>query len=98
MFRHGSYVEKLAEELQDLDFAREYLLSLMEGEEGMSLFDALAHTIRRMGIKEFSDISGINTKSISRMLNSSSIPKIETFDQYLAPFGLRTKIETEEVA
>ena len=98
MFRNSSYDRILAKELQDPEFAKEFLMGLMEGEEGLLLLDSLKHTIRRMGIKEFAEMSGIPQKSISRMLHCETIPKIETLDEYLAPFGLRTKIGLEEVA
>ena len=98
MYRLSSYDRILAKELQDPEFAREFLAGLMEGEEGLPLLDALKNTIRGMGIKEFSETSGIPQKSISRMLHCETIPKIETLDEYLAPFGLRTKIGLEEVA
>ena len=95
MYRHGSYEEKLAEELKDPEFARGFLRTLMEGDDGLPLIDALRHTIRRMGVKEFSEISGIHEKSISRMLSSKKISKIETLDKYCAPFGLMVGVYLE---
>lgn len=97
MYRNSSYDQKLAEELQDSDFAKMFLMGLMEGEEGLTLVQALKHTIRRMGIKEFSKKSGIPEKSISRMLGSDLIPKVETLDEYLAPFKLKTKLSVDEM-
>lgn len=98
MYRDSSYDRILAKELQDPEFAREFLTGLMEGEEGLPLLEALKHSIRGMGIKEFSEVSGIPQKSISRMLHCETVPKIETLDVYLAPFGLKIKIGLEEVA
>jgi DNA-binding phage protein len=98
MNRDSSYDKILAKELQDLEFAKEFLLGLMEGEEGLFLLDALKHTIWRMGIREFSEISGVPEKCISRMLHSENIPKIDTLDKYMAPFGLKVKISLENVA
>jgi hypothetical protein len=42
--------------------------------------------------------SGVPEKSISRMLHSKTIPKFETINEYLAPFGLKVKIALEDVA
>ena len=98
MFRDSSYDKKLAKELENLEFAREFLLGLMEGGEGLDLAKALKHTIKRMGIKEFSQLSKIPEKSVSRMLGQKEIPKIKTLNAYLAPFGLKIKINLEEVA
>lgn len=98
MYRKGSYDQILSQKLSDQDFAREFLLGLMEGEDGFTLIKALKHTIWRMGIKEFSQRSKIPEKSISRMLGHKEIPKIRTLNSYLAPFGLRVKIDLEKVA
>ena len=61
----------------------------MEEDDGFTLLDALKHTIRRMGIKEFSEFSGIPEKSISRMLGSQNTPKLETLNKYCTPFGFK---------
>jgi len=99
MYRHGAYDEFLAAELRgSKTYACGFLLTLMEGEEGLDPIVALKHTIKSYGIKEFSEFSGIPEKSVSRMLSSKTIPKIETLDKYFAPFGLQVKIEIEEVA
>ena len=99
MYRHGAYDEFLAAELRSSkEYACGFLLTLMEGDEGLDPVVALKHTIKRYGIKEFSEFSEIPEKSISRMLSSESIPKIETLDKYFAPFGLKVKINLEEVA
>lgn len=98
MYRHGSYDEMLAKELKNMEFAKGFLRSLMEGDDGLSLPEALKYTIRRMGIKEFSHVSNIPEKSISRMINSSSTPKLETLDKYCAPFGLKVGLILKEAA
>ena len=98
MFRHGSYNAHLAHKLQNSEFAREFLLSLMEGDDGLPLLEALKHTIRRMGVKEFATVSGIPAKSISRMLSSDKIPRLETLNRYCAPFGLRVCLTLRDVA
>ena len=79
-------------------FAREYLLTLIDEEDGPTPFDALKHTICRMGVKEFAEYSSIPEKSISRMLNSETMPKLETLERYFYCFGLRVKIALERVA
>ncbi len=64
----------------------------------MNLVEALKHAIYRMGIKEFSKKAKIHPKSVSRMLATPSIPKIETLDQYLSPFGLKARVVPEKRA
>ena len=98
MYRTDSFDKLLSGKLQDPAFATEFLLSSMEGEDGLSLVDALKRVICCMGIKEYSKISGIHRSSISRMIAQNEIPKIETLDRYLQPFNLKARVEVEEVA
>ncbi len=99
MYRHGSYDEKLATKLQGSQkFAKGFLLTLMEDEEGLTPLDVLKHTIHKMGVREFSEMADIPEKSVSRMLSSDEIPKLDTLDRYFAPFGLKVKIDLESVA
>ena len=54
--RTKNFDEYLSEQLQDYDYRREYLLQLMttvDDEEGLSLFDALKETVNTMGVTEF---------------------------------------------
>lgn len=98
MHRHESYDQKLAAELQDQEFAKDFILDLIEGEDGLSPIDALRHTIRRIGVKEFSTAADLPYESVCRMLESDGIPKIATLDRYFAFFGLKVKIVLEDVA
>jgi DNA-binding phage protein len=98
MHRHESYDEKLAAALQDQEFAKDFILDLIEGDEGLPPLEALRHTIRRMGVKEFSVTARIPYESVCRMLESDGIPKIATLDRYFAFFGLKVKIILEDVA
>lgn len=53
MRRTRNYDEDLSNQLRDPEFAKAFILGLMEGDEGMSLENALRHTIEVMGIKKF---------------------------------------------
>lgn len=97
MYRTKSFNEMLAEELKNPGFAKEYLLASMEGEDGMDLLGALKHTISVMGIKEYSEISGMKPSNISRMLSQEEIPKIQTLNKFLAPFKLKVRVEVEDI-
>ena len=98
MYRTESFDELLSEQLQNPEFAREFLLSSMEGGDGFDLVRALKRTISCMGIKEYSEMSGIHRNSVSRMLSQEDIPKIDTLNKYLSSFSLRAKFNIEEVA
>ena len=98
MHRSKSYDQELSEKLRNSRFAQSFLLSLMEGEDGLTVEKALKHVIQRMGIKEFSEASGIPCPNIVDFLKNRRYPKLETLDRYLQPFNLRIKMELEKVA
>ena len=99
--RTKDFDEYLSQQLQDCDYRREYLLELIravDGEEGLSLLEALKDIINTMGVTEFSKLVGMKRSAISRLLSQEKLPKVDTLDKLLAPFGLRAKINVEEVA
>lgn len=98
MYRSGEYDALLSKELQDPKFAQGFLLDLMEGEDGLPLEEALRHTIRRMGVKEFSSLVSVPTSNVHEFLNEKRKLKPETLDQYLRPFQLKTKLVVEKAS
>ena len=64
--RSESFDKYVAEQMQDLDYARETLVTSIE-HFGESVEDALRYTIEKMGIKEFSELSGIQIQNIFRI-------------------------------
>jgi hypothetical protein len=98
MNRSKSYDQELSDELQNPKAAQVFFLTLMEGRDGMSLEKALKHTIQRIGIKEFSKMSGIPSPNIIEFINGKRRPKPETLDVYLKPFRLKTKIIVEKAS
>ena len=98
MNRSKTYDKELSKKLRNPLFAQNFLLSLMEGEDGLSVEEALKHTIERMGVKEFSEISDIPSSNIVDFLKNRRQPKRDTLDLYLKPFNLRIKLELEKVA
>ena len=98
MHRHESYDQELAAELQDQEFAKDFILGLIEGDDGLAPLEALRHTIRRIGVKEFAEAAEIPYESVCRMLESDNTPKIATLDRYFSFFGLKVRIILEDVA
>lgn len=98
MYRNSSYDRDLARELKDTEFARGFLLTLMEGEDGLSLEGALRHTIQRMGVKEFCELSGLLKSNVNDFLKGRRKLKPETLDAFLEPFGLRTRVIVEKAS
>jgi transcriptional regulator with XRE-family HTH domain len=96
MNRPRSFEQKLSQRLQNPRLARSFLLTLTEGQNGLSPEEALKQTIHRMGVNEYAKLSGIAAASISRMLNGRVTPTRETLDRYFAAFGMRTKYVIEK--
>ena len=84
--RSVDWNEGLAKDLQDQNFAREFLLASLS--EGISIQVALGKVIRAMGIKEFSKKSKIASPNILRAINPKHNPTQETLNRLLKPFGL----------
>lgn len=84
--RSEDWNERLAKDLQDPEFAREFLLASLE--EGISIQVALGKVIRCMGVLEFSKRSKIASPNILRAINPRHNPTQETLNRLLKPFGL----------
>lgn len=98
MYRNSSYDQDLAKELKDPAFAQGFLLDLMEGEEGLSLEDALRHTIQRMGVTEFCTRARKSKQYVNSFIKAKRNIKPETLDALLKPFGLKTRVIVEKAS
>ncbi len=98
MKRSSSFDAYLSKQLEDIAFAQGYVLDLMEGEDGLSLEDALRITIRQMGVKEFCERAEMRKQNVNDFLNETRKLKRETLDAFLKPFGLRTRIVAEKAS
>jgi DNA-binding phage protein len=85
--RSRDWNEGLARELRNPEFAREFVLALLD--EGFSLQQALAKTIRTYGIKEFAELAGIPRSNISRAIREGYSPGLLMLEKLLKPLGLR---------
>jgi DNA-binding phage protein len=85
--RSRDWNEQLAKDLHDLEFAREFVLSLLD--EGFSLKQALAKTIRAHGIKEFAKRAKMRSSNLSRAIRPSYNPSQKLLERLLKPFGLK---------
>ena len=92
MKRSKSYDEILSQKLRHSKFAQSYIVALMEGDDGLSVEDALKHTISRMGIKEFVQLAKVPQPNVSEFLKGKRKLKPETLNEYLKPFKLKTKL------
>ena len=85
--RSKDWNEGLAEDLQNPDFAREFLSAAVE--DGIPLKTALAKVIRARGVKEFAEQIGMPSPNVLRAINRKHNPTQETLERLLRPFGLR---------
>lgn len=79
-----------------MKFRQAYFLAYIE-DDGLSIEDALRHTIGDMGINEFSEISRIPKQLLSNFRSGSRKLKPESLDAFLEPFGLKIKIIIEKL-
>ena len=100
MKRMRSYNEYLTDELQDAEYRREFLLALLRGEKGLeplSLLEAIKYIVEVMGVKEFAELTGLQSANVSRFYHSEDLPKISSLNKMLKPFSLKVKIDVEVI-
>jgi DNA-binding phage protein len=85
--RSEDWNESLAGDLQDPDFAREFLTAAVE--EGVPLKTALAKVVRATGVKGFAQTVGMRSPKVLRAIHPKHNPTQETLERLLKPFGLR---------
>lgn len=88
--RSKDWNEGLAENLQDPEFAREFLTAAVE--EGVSLQTALSKVIRATGVKEFALSVGMPSPNVLGAIDPKHNPTQETLERLLKPFGLRIRL------
>ncbi|MBI3557692.1 MAG: hypothetical protein HY074_15635 [Deltaproteobacteria bacterium] len=98
MRRTASYNEELSQRLRRPAYAREFIASLMVGDDGLSAEDALRQTIQIMGVKEFAALTGVPSSNLVAFVKGRRSLKPETLDQLLKPFKLRTRIILEKAS
>jgi DNA-binding phage protein len=88
--RSRDWNEGLARDLQDPAFVREFVLAAVE--EGVPVQQVLGKVIRAMGIKEYSERTGIASPNVLRAINPRHNPTQATLNRLLRPFGLRLSV------
>jgi DNA-binding phage protein len=89
--RSRDWNEDLARDLRDPEFAREFLKALLD--EGFTLQEALARTVRACGVKEFAKRARMPSPNVLRSISPHHNPTQKTIEQLLRPFGLRLTVE-----
>ena len=90
--RSQDWNEGLAEDLQDPEFARQFLTAAVN--EGVPLKLALGKVNRATGVKEFAHAVGMPSPNVLRAIDPKHNPTQETLERLLKPFGLRIGLAT----
>lgn len=88
--RSRDWNEGLAHDLRKPEFAREFVLGLLE--EGFTLQQALAKVIRAYGVKEFAVKARMPSPNVLRSIDAHHNPTQRTIEQLLKPLGLRLTV------
>lgn len=88
--RSRDWNEGLAQDLQDEEFAREFLLAAVD--EGVPVQTALGKAIRAMGVKEFAAKAEMASPNVLRAIHPRHNPTQATLNRLLRPFRLRLSL------
>jgi DNA-binding phage protein len=85
--RSKDWNEGLAKDLRNREFAQAFFVALLD--EGFTLQEALAKTIRTYGVQEFAKKAKMPASNVSRAIRPSHNPSQRVLGDLLEPLGLR---------
>ena len=94
--RSKSYDKKLAEKMRDPELAKAVIIHAVEN--GDSIEEALTIAITGVGIREFSDQSGIKMQNVSQFVQGKRAFGYKTLAKCLAVFGLKFAVTEDKAA
>ncbi len=98
MYRSNSYNSYFSKEMRDPEFARHYLMELINDEdEPMSIESALKFVIKQMGTTDFAKLVNERKQTIDKFLKGTRNPKRATLDTILKAFGLVSVIKVKQL-
>jgi DNA-binding phage protein len=89
--RSRDWNEGLSRDLRKPDFAREFVLGLLD--EGFTLQQALNKVVRAYGVKEFASKAKMLSPNVLRSIDGRHNPTQKTLEHLLRPLGLRLTVE-----
>lgn len=95
--RTESYDKMISEKLQDANYARDYLVYLVE-EEDQSVEEALIILAQKMGEKEFADFIGTSKQKVNDFIKGRRKPTLAMLNKFLEPLDLELKIGLKEAS
>lgn len=73
-------------------------MGLIEGDDSLTIEDALRLVIKRMGVTDFANLIDLPKSNIAEFLSGKRNLKIETLEKYLKPFKLKVELVLKKVA
>lgn len=95
--RTKNYNEHLAQKMENIEFAQNYLMSLIK-DHGEKPENALKETISKMGITEFCDRANMLKQHVSAFINGKRTFSVDKIDECLRAFDLKIILQVEKAA
>ena len=93
--RHKSYDRVLAQNFENPKYAQLYLINIIKKEK-LPLDEALRETIKAMGLKSFSDKSGLSIQAVSDFVAERQKWSIDKISSHIKDvFNLKVKLSLE---
>ncbi len=93
--RNKDYNKILAKKFENIEYARGYLMNIVKKEK-LPIDKALCETIKAMGLKRFSDKSGLSIQAVSDFVNERQRWSLDKISCHIEDvFNLKLKISLE---
>ena len=93
--RHKSYDRVLTQKFENPKYAQVYLINIIKKEK-MPLDEALRKTIKAMGLKSFSDKSGLSIQAVSDFVAERQKWSMDKISNHIKDvFNLKVKLSLE---
>ena len=93
--RNKDYNKVLAKKFENIEYATGYLMNIVKREK-LPIETALCETIKAMGLKRFSDQSGLSIQAVSDFVNKRQKWSLDKISRHIRDvFNLKLKISLE---
>ena len=93
--RNKSYDKVLAQKFKKSEYARRYLINIIK-KENLSVDEALRETIKAMGLKYFSDKSGLSIQTVSDFVATRQEWSMDKLSNHIEDvFKLKVRLSLE---
>ena len=93
--RHKSYDDVMVKKFEDLNYAQEYLLNMVDN-EGLPVALALRECIKAMGLQSFAEKSGLSIQAISDFVSQRQKWSSDKLAKHISlVFKLKVKLAIE---